>query len=150
MTYTQTLTTDRKTPTGADAVGRPITAWFVAAIAAAAGVSLLFAGAAVLGNPQPIGPWLNLLGAVLGGTLFLTLFVLLFTALPWPVLVWALRASRVQRGFGDAFAGAVMGGGLIQIFGMPLIYGEVGLSAVFAAAGAIGGLTYWLVNGRPE
>jgi hypothetical protein len=130
--------------------GRAIGAWFVAALAAAAILYVVWAGEGVLGAAPSAQNWLGFLSGFIPGTLFMAFFVVLLTAIPWTMLVWAMRLTRVQRGFGDVFAGALMGGGLIQIFGMPLIYGGTGLTTIFAIAGAVGGFTYWLIARRPK
>jgi len=83
-------------------------------------------------------------------TLYVAMFVAVLTLFPWTVLVWTERLLGLHRGFADVILGAVMGGGLIQIFGMPILRGEIALTAVFATAGAVGGLTYWVFVGRPK
>lgn len=92
----------------------------------------------------------GMLVAAIPATLFVALFVALFTILPWPVLVWTQKCLRWQRGFSDVILGALMGGGLIELMSNPAGSGAWAVTLAFALAGAVGGLTYWLVAGRPR
>ena len=90
--------------------------------------------------------------------LFVGVFVIALTALPMLVLTSLVRRLGLRRPRADLCAGALMGAGLVQMFGLPIIWGANGtppwlagraLTASFAAAGAISGWVYWRVAGRP-
>ncbi|MHA6289207.1 hypothetical protein [Maricaulis sp. CAU 1757] len=133
--------------------GRPVLAWLGSGFAAAF-VLVILMSLATLADPGPSAEdAAEFFWTMLPATGFFALFVLALTALPWLFLVWAMRIFLLPRGAGDLVAGAVMGGGLVQLYGLPLFRGSPEgflLTLVFLLAGAAGGLAYWWGAGRPD
>lgn len=135
---------------------RAFGAWLAACLAAAATIviALIVFGVTLeaIDNGVAFDP-----GAIAGGVLmaaiaifFVGFYVVILTALPWLGLIWLAKLTGLHRGFADMVLGALMGGGLVQLLGAPLGNGGEPLTLLFAGAGAIGGLTYWQVAGRPK
>ncbi len=74
------------------------------------------------------------------------------TAVPVPLIVILLRETGLHRGTADMLLCAMLGAVLAQIFGLPIMAGGEGIARTgFAAlSGAMGGLTYWIMAGRPN
>ena len=92
-------------------------------------------------------PGAMLWGVVTGG------FVAVLTVLPMLGINGLIRARRWPRPLADLLQGVAMGGGIIQILGMPLFTaGTEGilLTAGFTATGLIAGYVYWRFAGRPR
>jgi uncharacterized protein YcfJ len=73
------------------------------------------------------------------------------TSVPMPLVVCLERGLHWRRGMSDMLTGAAMAALLAQLFGLPVLGGAQGLAltAFAALSGAMGGLTYWLMAGRP-
>ncbi|MBR9825599.1 MAG: hypothetical protein GYB36_07320 [Alphaproteobacteria bacterium] len=149
MTQALTLTPKPRFELGVR-VFLPCVAWLLACLAA--GLVLVLSIVVFAVYEDGWGAWEGLSGvlAVFSAALFVAAFVAGFTILPWPLLVLAAKALRFQRGFADVILGALMGGALIEMVSNPLGQGAPGVTLAFAIAGAAGGLTYWLVVGRPK
>ncbi|MBO6797077.1 hypothetical protein [Maricaulis sp.] len=128
---------------------RALAAWFGACYAAGLAIIIPIGVMAINANTgwQEV---LSFLGGMFLYALFIGFFVALYTVLVWPVLVWIAKLVGVKRGFADLVLGALMGGGLISVIMQPLQNGGEGLFFLFAAAGAVGGLTYWWLAGKPN
>lgn len=140
----------------ADPVLRAFGAWLLACLVAATTLVLVFLVYALtvdaLDNGFAFDP-----GAIAGGFMitaigaaFVGFYVVVLTALPWLGLVWLAKLAGLHRGFADMVLGALMGGALIQLMINPLGTGGEPMILLFAAAGAVGGLTYWNAAGRPK
>ena len=129
---------------------RGLFSWFAAVGAASMTICIAVAVLAGIEAPPSGQDVVEFIGSIIPATAFLMLFVGALTAPVWPVLVWALKTTQAPRGSSDLIAGGLMGAGLIQLFGAPLARGETGLTLLFLGAGAVGGLVYWIVAGRPE
>ena len=139
-----------------DPVLRAFGAWLLACLTAATTLVLVFLVYALtvdaLDNGFAFDP-----GAIAGGFMitaigaaFVGFYVVVLTALPWLGLVWLAKLTGLHRGFADIVLGALMGGALIQLMISPLGTGGEPMILLFAAAGAVGGLTYWNAAGRPK
>ena len=149
MTRALVVTTEPGDDLVLENIFRAVVAWFGACYAAGLAIIIPIGVIAVTENTG----WQNVL-TFLGGmflyALFIGFFVALYTVLVWPVLVWIAKLAGIKRGFADLVLGALMGGGLISAMMQPLQNGGEGLFFLFAAAGAVGGLTYWWLAGKPQ
>lgn len=125
-------------------------AWAIATFASAIALNLVSAVVILAGGSATPTEFAGMLMGLLPMSFFIAVIIAMFTVLPWPVLVFAIKLGGLKRGVADTFAGAVMGACLIQFFGWPVLQGGVGITLVFALAGAVGGLVYWLMAGRPQ
>ena len=126
---------------------RAVVAWLAAV--AAASVALVLSFMAFEAGGQSVG--IDDVRGAAAVSLFVAAFMASITALPWAGLVWLGRWTRAPRGLWDAGAGAVMGPALfLLVFQRPLVSETLGVAAVFGFAGAVGGLVYWAVAGRPR
>ncbi len=101
--------------------------------------------------PTGVGVFVS---AILVGLIW-AFYIGVFAFVPAMAALALVRKTRLRRGVTDAAAGAIIGAVLITLlyqFGRPdfrfddsdlLRAGRYGL------AGLVGGLTYWLANGRP-
>jgi tetrahydromethanopterin S-methyltransferase subunit E len=142
--------TDRHEDGAALAIGAWIAACVAAGVAIPGTLFLLAAVDNILTGPFHLNQLAQGAYALIVFAPIMIFMIALLTALPWVGLVWLMKLTGLHRGFADIILGAAMGAGLIQIFGAPLFNGGVGLTVYFGVAGAIGGLTYWLVTGRPK
>ncbi|WP_300527882.1 hypothetical protein [Maricaulis sp.] len=154
---TQALVPVNATGRGAaDPVLRAFGAWLLACLAAATTIVLVFLVYALtvdaMDNGFAFDPGAIAAGFMITaiGAAFVVFYVIMLTALPWLGLVCLAKLTRLHRGFADMVLGALMGGTLIQLLGAPLGNGGEPLTLLFAAAGAVGGLTYWNAAGRPK
>ncbi|QNL19998.1 hypothetical protein HXX25_12070 [Hyphobacterium sp. CCMP332] len=79
--------------------------------------------------------------------------IVLVAFFPTILLVFLMRWTHVPRGWGDTIISAGLGAGMMTALGGgPDMVSriQVSLVTVFAAAGLIAGLTYWLAAGRPK
>lgn len=74
------------------------------------------------------------------------------TIVPLPLIIILIRETRLPRGTTDMLLCALLGGLLAQIFGLPVLQGgeEIARTILAALTGAMGGLTYWIMAGRPD
>ena len=128
----------------------PALAWVFACIVAAFVLVLSVAGLAVYEDGWSAWDGLSGVLALIPASLFVAIFVAVMTILPWPLFVVTLKLLRLHRGFGDMASGALMGAGLIEMMSNPLAKGAPAVTLAFALAGAVGGLTYWIMAGRPD
>ncbi len=131
-------------------IARAIGAWLAAVMAAAFSLTLAVAIFALVEEGRAAIDGISGALAIIPMALFVAVFVAAMTALPWPVLVLLAKFLRLHRGFADLVLGAIMGGMLIEMMSNPTASQAWGVTLVFALAGAVGGLTYWLVAGRPQ
>jgi hypothetical protein len=91
------------------------------------------------------------LAAGLPRMLAFTALAMFLTSVPMPLIVCLERGLHWRRGLSDMLTGALMAALLAQLFGLPILNGPTGLAmtAFAALSGAMGGLTYWLMAGRP-
>lgn len=77
--------------------------------------------------------------------------IIFLTAVPVPLIIILIREVRLHRGTADMLLCALLAACLAQIFGLPIMAGGEGIARTgFAAlSGAMGGLTYWIMAGRP-
>ena len=131
-------------------IARAIGAWLAAVMAASFSLTLAVAIFALVEEGRAAIDGISGALAIIPMALFVAVFVAAMTALPWPVLVLLAKFLRLHRGFADLVLGAIMGGMLIEMMSNPTASQAWGVTLVFALAGAVGGLTYWLVAGRPQ
>lgn len=149
MTRALVIATEPRGAVDFEGVFRAVAAWFGACYAAALAIVVPLG---VMAITETTG-WQDVLTFLAGMflyALFIGFFVALYTGLVWPVLVWIAKLAQVKRGFADLVLGALMGAGLISVMMQPLQNGGEGLFLLFAAAGAVGGLTYWWLAGKPR
>ena len=79
----------------------------------------------------------------------MSVFVGGVAAVPVVIFVHVIRFMRGPRGWTDVLFGALTGAGLATVLLLVLENDEWDIVAMFAFAGAIGGLVYWLAAGRP-
>lgn len=130
---------------------RPILAFLLAAIAAAACISGVFYGQAVIEGDEVLTA--ASLGGFLGLSTILGLIIGAIIAIPTLALVWIFRWSNAPRGWTDTLVAALLGALVIHLmaFGTSGIGHPPGaVNLLFAAGGAIGGFVYWQLAGRPR
>lgn len=131
---------------------RPVLAWVAAC--GASGLTL-FASFGLLGaleDAPTARDMAEFVGATIPATLLLSLYIALFTALPTLAAAWLMHWRGWQGLTASGLLGFLAGGALVQVLGFPLGEGVDGLKMTlwFAAVGAVGGLVYRGVAGRPR
>jgi len=84
-------------------------------------------------------------------------FVAILAVIPTALAIMVIRISRVPRGYAEIVAGAICAIILARPFANPatgdppkMLSGQYCADTFpFILAGAVAGLVYWLVNGRP-
>lgn len=137
---------------------RAFGAWLLACYVAGVLMTLGFGVLSLLEQGGGIATlWRAFAMAPFGG-FYLGMFVIMLTALPMPILTGLVRWQRWPRPLSDLVVGAVMGGGLIQVLGAPLVWSRASgewrmegllLTGMLALCGAVSGWVYWRVAGRP-
>lgn len=125
-------------------------AWLAASLLSGLTIIVGFAivGGIEAGRLDPLDD--EFLSALVPGSLFIGLYVALFTALPTIALTWLRRAAGWYGLPAHLLMGALTGAATIQIFGFPLQHGVEGLpmTGFFAATGLVGGAVYWKFSVR--
>lgn len=128
---------------------RPFLAWIAACLAAAFVMLVTF----TIADGQ-MGVYGSVVG-FLGGTLILGVMVAAVTLIPAPVLVFLARRYNWRRGLADALVPAFLASILFGLFwatqytALSDWWRGLATGATLGPAGFAGGVTYWLVNGRP-
>ncbi|WP_420434959.1 hypothetical protein [Hyphobacterium sp.] len=130
---------------------RPVLAFLLAAIAAAASISGVFYGQALIEGDEALTA--ESLGGFLGLSTVLGLVIGAIIAIPTFALVWIFRWANVPRGWTDTLVAALLAALVIHL----MAFGSSGIghapgavNLLFAAGGAIGGFIYWQLAGRPR
>lgn len=131
--------------------GRPVLAWLAGCGAAALTVLWATGVAELAGGDRSAGGFLLHLAGRLPTALGFAALALFLTSVPLPLLVWLARINRWRRGQADVALGGLLGAGLVQLFGLPVLDGPAGwaMTALAGIAGLMGGLVYWLTAGMP-
>ena len=122
------------------------------AASVAAAVVIVFVGIFVPSLPDMRHPGELAFAALLSlvSTVFVLCFVMPFAALPAIVSVFAMRVSKLPRGWSDAAFGAASG---LVIAAIVLAGSQneewPGFIMLMAVAGAAGGIVYWRASARP-
>ncbi|MCF8880346.1 hypothetical protein L5876_11015 [Hyphobacterium sp. SN044] len=129
---------------------RAVGSYLLASLVAGVAFLLIFLVIAQLDSGDHFSLSTNDIAGAVVFIVFASVYVAAFAALPAMAAVLLIRALRWPRGWSDTIAGGLVGGVLAHL----LISGfrpaaPEPLTVVFAAVGAIGGLTYWLAAGRP-
>lgn len=128
----------------------PALAFLGASMAASLCVSIVFFAIALWGGDEPIsfaGLFSMLIIAITLG-----LYIAVYAAIPAVAFIWAMRLTKLRRGWGDAIAGGLTGGPMAHflLHGLSALTEPPSLMAgIFFLAGVIGGLAYWQLSGRP-
>ncbi len=129
---------------------RPSLAWIAAC--AASGLSLvtglgLASFAETIPDAQTI---IEFLTALLPASLFVAIFIGMYTLIPTFAAAWLMHALRWRAVWISALLGGMTGAALIQILSLPRQYGPEGvwITAFFASVGLVGGAVYRLVAGK--
>lgn len=131
---------------------RPVSAWLIACIAAGATMGIV---GSAMEPPQQYAYWLGSIVLypfyALAYGLFYGVFIMLFTGPVVPVVLTIARRLNMPRGWIDAVLGGLVG--LIEgwwFIDFSIEPWRLMTLAMFAPAGVVGGLTYWLLAGRPR
>ena len=126
-------------------VGRPMLGYGAAVLAAASVLALCFTLLDGLGGSLP---------AAVQGAMYLTVLIsygiLLFASIPALLITWLAHATGAPRPLTDTLAGAALGPGIMLVVSSGRISpSDWQLYPMLALAGALGGLVYGLIAGRP-
>ncbi len=135
------------------ALWRPILAFLAASYAA----SMVIMGLSALLSDIESGRALGAVGFFLVSFHFME-FVMILAAIPAALAILVIRVSRVPRGYAETAAGAICAMFVMRLFANPwtgdppnMLSGQYWAeTSPFILAGAVAGLVYWLVNGRPR
>ena len=131
--------------------GQAFGAWLVASLAASAAIVLGFLALDFASSPLPLEQVGHNLLTAIPLSLYVSVVVVVLTALPMIALVYLLRLTRIRLGVGDVLLGGAMGAALIQLLNTTSANSEAAATTLlFFIAGMVGGLTYWHVAGRPR
>lgn len=125
--------------------------YLIASLAAGAALVLPAVLIPALDNPASLSDF-GMSAYLIGTLIFLmSVYVAAFAVIPSVVAVLVMRAARLKRGLWDSLFGIVIGGGLAALILTGSRNEEWAVFlALFAFAGAVGGMVYWLANARPQ
>ncbi len=152
MTHTATLQIANGPVRPAAGLLRSTLAWLGGCIAAAMTVYWALGVSHLAGGVGEPGLFIEGLIARLPQAAGMIGLIAFLTIVPLPLTIILIRETRLPRGTSDMFFCALLGGLLAQIFGLPVLEGGEGIARTILAAltGAMGGLTYWIMAGRPD
>lgn len=129
----------------------PAIAFLGASMVASLCVSIVFFAIALWGGDEPVTP--TRLFSMLIIAITLGIYIAAYAAIPAAAFIWAMRLTKLRRGWGDAIAGGLTGGPMMHLLlhGLSALTEPPSLMAgIFFLAGVIGGLAYWNFTGRPR
>lgn len=131
---------------------RPVLAFLGASIAAGLAITAFFYVISVFGeSPEPIS--VSGVAGALMASLLVAFYVAFIAVIPTIIFVFILRFFKLPRFWGDAIAGGLVGLGAMQLVAegySAILEAPHPVALLFGGAGAVAGLSYWFLTGKPK
>lgn len=129
---------------------RPVGAWLLACFASGAALVAAFGVIGAVGERPSAPDIAEFAAAILPGTLYFGVFMIVLTAIPTLIFVWIMHSQGWKKIYTSALFGGLTGAGVFQLFGFPIQHGAdaIPVTMMFFCVGLVGGGVYRLVAGK--